>query len=68
MTELKFHDVALQMLFTAERVGAAHTALEDAKEVFGGVGCLTIGANIFTATAQPCCTILCDANAVPTCV
>jgi hypothetical protein len=34
IAELKLCEVALQMLFAAERVGPAHTALEHAKEVF----------------------------------
>ena len=31
---MKFREIALQMLFAAERVSPAHTALEYAKEVF----------------------------------
>jgi hypothetical protein len=50
--KFKFGHVTLQMLFLALVIGADHAALEDAKEVFGSVGCLPIGANIF-ATAAP---------------
>jgi hypothetical protein len=32
--ELKFRQVSLQVLFSAERIGSSHTALEHAKEVF----------------------------------
>ena len=36
--EIKFVQVALQVLFAAVVIHAAHTALEDAKEAFDGVG------------------------------
>ena len=38
VAELKFRQVTLQVLFTAERVGAAHTAFEHAEEVIDVVG------------------------------
>jgi hypothetical protein len=34
IAELEFRQITLQVLFTAERIGAAHTPLEYAKEVF----------------------------------
>jgi hypothetical protein len=50
VAKFKFGDVTLQVLRTAERIGTAHAALENAKEVFGGVGVLAVSTDEFAAT------------------
>lgn len=54
ITEVKFSQIARKVLLSAMLVDAAHTALEDAKEAFNGVGGY-VAASVFPASVVNAC-------------